>query len=159
MVVVSQMKYNPKSSDTEQKKPIENRVYFLQNENKSYIGFTNNLPRRIRQHRGEIVGGAKCTTSWKYPEDTEIVAYITGFPTQKLALSYEWHAKRRRGPKRRVLQDVSPMCHHRLYRFFEPLLSDKFKDVKQELRVVLLKHPELQARITEHFDVEVGISE
>jgi len=31
--------------------------------NKTYIGITNNMLRRIRQHNGEITGGAKYTTA------------------------------------------------------------------------------------------------
>jgi len=31
--------------------------------NKTYIGITNNMRRRIRQHNGEITGGAKYTTT------------------------------------------------------------------------------------------------
>jgi putative endonuclease len=31
--------------------------------NKTYIGITNNKQRRIRQHNGEITGGAKYTTA------------------------------------------------------------------------------------------------
>ncbi len=49
-------------------------IYLLFNtfNNKTYVGITNNLNKRIRQHNGEIVGGAKYTTSnkengeWKY---------------------------------------------------------------------------------------------
>jgi predicted GIY-YIG superfamily endonuclease len=49
-------------------------VYLLINttHNKTYIGITNNQSRRIRQHNGEITGGARYTTSnkgegeWKY---------------------------------------------------------------------------------------------
>jgi putative endonuclease len=31
----------------------------------TYVGMTNNLTRRIRQHNGELVGGAKYTTNKK----------------------------------------------------------------------------------------------
>lgn len=40
-------------------------IYMLINtsHNKTYIGITNNMRRRIRQHNGEITGGAKYTTA------------------------------------------------------------------------------------------------
>ena len=49
-------------------------IYLLINtcNNKTYVGITNNKERRIRQHNGELVGGAKYTTcnkdtgSWIY---------------------------------------------------------------------------------------------
>ncbi len=45
-------------------------VYFIINpQDKTYIGYTVNFTRRIRQHRGEIVGGARYTKrfeGWEY---------------------------------------------------------------------------------------------
>ena len=85
-------------------------VYLLQsisNPRKTYIGYTVNPKRRIRQHNGEIEGGAWKTyraRPWK------MICYITGFPDSRTALQFEWcnnHPKqmkltRRNGVKGRI---------------------------------------------------------
>lgn len=63
--------------------------YFLKSlvSNKTYNGSTNNLMRRLRQHNGEIKGGAKRTHQsrpWKY------YAILAGLPNHKNCLSCEW---------------------------------------------------------------------
>ena len=58
--------------------------------NSTYNGSTNNLIRRLRQHNGEIVGGAKATKGkgpWTY------IAIWEGFQSHKEALSCEWRIK------------------------------------------------------------------
>jgi predicted GIY-YIG superfamily endonuclease len=58
--------------------------------NQTYNGSTNDLKRRIRQHNGELVGGAKSTSNkgpWEY------LAVISGFESHKEALSCEWRIK------------------------------------------------------------------
>jgi len=55
---------------------------------RTYVGVTNDLKKRIRQHNGEIKGGAKSTRGRKW----EYVCYISGFPNRKVALQYEWRA-------------------------------------------------------------------
>lgn len=66
--------------------------YILFNENhRTYIGYTVNLARRIRQHNGELSGGARATSGkgpWRY------LCYITS-PTldANTALSLEWWLK------------------------------------------------------------------
>jgi len=58
--------------------------------NKTYIGITNNLKKRLRQHNGELKGGAKstrCGIKWEYH------TIITGFRTKSEALSFEWYWK------------------------------------------------------------------
>ena len=65
--------------------------------NLTYNGCTNNLYRRLRQHNGEIVGGAKATKGKKWT----IYALITGFETKCEALSCEWRIKHPTGHKKR----------------------------------------------------------
>lgn len=58
--------------------------------NSTYNGSTNNLFRRLRQHNGEIVGGAKATRNkgpWTY------IAIWEGFQSHREALSCEWRIK------------------------------------------------------------------
>lgn len=56
----------------------------------TYIGSTVDVDRRLRQHNGEIVGGARATSrgsGWRR------VCHIVGFPDEKAALQFEWRWK------------------------------------------------------------------
>jgi predicted GIY-YIG superfamily endonuclease len=55
-------------------------VYLLQNtvNGYTYVGMTNNLPRRIRQHNGFLVGGAKYTSRNKGAGEWFIYGTING---------------------------------------------------------------------------------
>jgi len=104
--------------------------YLLYSGRRTYIGYTVNLARRLRQHRGELAGGARYTAGWP---QVELVACVAGFPDKRRAMSFEWHAKRRRrcagaGAKRRL---------PRLYQFLRPLRHCKFADCKAGLEVLL----------------------
>ena len=60
------------------------------NDSKStYSGSTNDLSRRIRQHNGELVGGAKATKGKQW----EFYAILTGFVNHQNCLSAEWRIK------------------------------------------------------------------
>ena len=65
--------------------------------NHTYVGMTVNPERRIRQHNGELVGGAKAT---KAHQPHFMFCIVSGFPTIHDALSYEWHIKHPTGKKR-----------------------------------------------------------
>lgn len=86
--------------------------YLLQSEirpQRTYFGFTVDLKHRLRQHNGEITGGAKYThvgRPWK------VIGYVSGFPDKSTALSFEWWLHhppvKRRGLKGKieVVQDI-----------------------------------------------------
>ena len=59
-------------------------------ENYSYVGMTNDIFKRLRQHNGEIAGGARYTSKRKnwYP-----VLIIDGFQDMKSAMQCEWRLK------------------------------------------------------------------
>jgi predicted GIY-YIG superfamily endonuclease len=65
----------------------------------TYIGATIDKDRRINQHNGILVGGAKATS--KRPGEWYRVCYVYGFPSFQTALSFEWHwkhfSKKRKG--------------------------------------------------------------
>jgi predicted GIY-YIG superfamily endonuclease len=67
-------------------------IYILQStvdEKKSYVGVTNSLPRRLRQHNGELAGGARYTHTkrpWRF-----FAIFVVA--NRHDALSIEWKIK------------------------------------------------------------------
>ena len=84
-------------------KPNKYYCYILYSTNpfyceQTYNGSTNNLKRRLRQHNGEIVGGAKATSGkgqWDY------MLIMEGFEDHNEALSCEWRIKHPTGARMR----------------------------------------------------------
>lgn len=73
--------------------------------NSTYNGSTNNLVRRLRQHNGELVGGAKATRGkgpWIF------IAVWEGFKTKQEALSCEWRIKHPTNTRKRPTQYNKP---------------------------------------------------
>jgi len=62
----------------------------LSEDNKrTYVGATVDPDRRLRQHNGELVGGARATRGGVWRR----VCCIEGFPTEGAALQFEWKWK------------------------------------------------------------------
>ena len=76
---------------------MEYNLYLLKHtiHNKTYLGITNNLKRRLRQHNCEIKGGAKYTSSFLLDGKWEYYMIIKDL-TKSNALSYERIIKNRR---------------------------------------------------------------
>lgn len=73
-------------------------LLFSKNTNRTYVGATVDISRRLRQHNGELSGGAKRTSSgrpWK------VVALVT-VGDKIPALKLEWKLKRARGKTKRL---------------------------------------------------------
>lgn len=60
--------------------------------NKTYVGYTVNPHRRLRQHNQELKGGAKYTKK-NGNGDWEMFALIGGFPDAQNAMQCEWRLK------------------------------------------------------------------
>ena len=64
-------------------------VYWLKSGQRNYVGYTNNLHRRLRQHNQEIKGGAQRTKCGKW----SVHRVVMGFVTKRNALRYEFALK------------------------------------------------------------------
>ena len=65
--------------------------YIIKNNNCTYAGVSPDPVRRLRQHNGEIKGGAKYTTSkgagWEH------VCLVKGFQNKIQSMQFEWAVK------------------------------------------------------------------
>ena len=72
-------------------KMSEWKFYIIVKDRCTYAGVSPDPERRLRQHNGEIKGGAKYPLSkgsgWKH------ACIIEGFPTKQNALQFEWAVK------------------------------------------------------------------
>ena len=101
--------------------------YLIANgESRTYIGYTNDFKKRIRQHNGELSGGAKYTTAHKGTTGWEPVALITGIEDKSTCLSLEWRMKKRRNSKGKL--KPSSGIDARLKNIFEIIEEDKISN-------------------------------
>jgi len=67
------------------------KVYLLQDTEKqrTYVGATMDLDRRLLQHNQVQSGGARATSGRTWTR----IGHVTGFPHQRSALQFEWKWK------------------------------------------------------------------
>ena len=103
-------------------------IYLLTNSenNCTYVGITNNPERRLRQHNGEIKGGAKYTSFKKGNGKWEFYGFILGVDKHE-ALSIEKkihiHSKKFSGisPLEKRLNCINNLLKNYDYLFFTVL--------------------------------------
>ena len=61
-------------------------LLFIPGTNKTYIGATKDPAHRLRQHNGELSGGAKATKGKQWTQ----AFYLSGFPDWRSTLQFEW---------------------------------------------------------------------
>lgn len=83
-------------------------VLVSDDETRTYVGITNDLPRRLEQHNGERPGGAKAT---RFGRPWSVGATFGPYPTRGRAQAAEHRLKRRAGRQRldaHALDDDEP---------------------------------------------------
>ncbi len=76
----------------------------------TYIGSTVDVDRRLRQHNGELSGGAFAT---KRGSGWQRACHIVGFPDEKAALQFEWRWKqlsRKESSKNPMERRIAALC-------------------------------------------------
>lgn len=92
----------------------------------TYVGITNCLARRLRQHNGELSGGAKYTT--RRGSGWTVAWVVSGFGTKVAALQFEWalhHCRRGKAPAlRRRWTQLRHVCAKVRWTSQAPLAAD-----------------------------------
>jgi predicted GIY-YIG superfamily endonuclease len=83
-------------------------VYVLERRGcgRTYIGSTNDVRRRVRQHNGELAGGARATCSAGKKGCWGAVLLIEGFCDHRTALQAEWRMKHIRNRRNHLYADL-----------------------------------------------------
>lgn len=101
----------------------------------TYVGITTDLARRLRQHNGELVGGAKSTTrrshlSWS------VAVEVRNFPDDRSARQLEWRLHR---AARRRSRGGCPLVV-RLGQLRETLGMKRWTSTALEMGAVVAEH-------------------
>lgn len=101
-----------------------NYCYFIYtNNNKTYIGATIDIDHRLRQHNGELSGGAKYTSiQIKNGFEWKIGCYLKNIPEWRSALQIEWKWKQLGRTEYKYIRNP---IYRRLYSLKKLLLLEK----------------------------------
>lgn len=95
---------------------------------RTYAGVTNDLAKRIRQHNGELAGGARATLSTR---PWEPCAVVRGFGDDKsLAMRFEWFCKAKHYPAGRVPGNTGAQRRMVLLQHARSKCQDRGRDVR-----------------------------
>jgi structure-specific endonuclease subunit SLX1 len=138
---------------------MSNYVYLLlSSDNSTYVGTTNDLDRRLRQHNKEIAGGAVATTSKVLKGEAWIRgAHVEGFPDRQAALQFEWRWKQL---SRQVSMSVHPLKRRmialkKLLSLDRPTTKAKLYSEWESPAEVVLEDDEARAYYDEVFGAEI----
>ena len=112
--------------------------YFIisQKNNKTYIGITNNLEKRIKQHNGELKGGAKSTKSssnWSFH------TIIGKFNNKSEAMSFEWYWKHQQNRNSKWVSTKAGI-DNKMKRLLELILDNKWEHINIINHVDIVNH-------------------
>jgi predicted GIY-YIG superfamily endonuclease len=124
-------------SNTKEKKETKYYCYFLGQHNnwsgQTYNGYTVNLSRRLRQHNGEIKGGAWATTA-KDKGAWSFIAALTSdsWASVSRAMACEWNCRypTRKKPRPKIFAGAKGRINS---------LVEIFKHIKDDIRLYI--HP------------------
>ena len=98
-------------------------VYIIQSEdNRSYIGMTNDFFKRWKQHNCILKGGAKYTSKHK---NWTPICIVDGFKTKSEAMQCEWKLKRVSGYYKRVLNLSNLLKYSKQWTTKSPLIQSQ----------------------------------
>ncbi len=81
-------------------------LLFCDNGRRTYIGATNDVDRRLRQHNRELSGGARSTHGKAWTR----ACYISGFPDWNATLQFEWMWKWKSKNYRGLVGKLTGLC-------------------------------------------------
>ena len=79
-------------------KAVKEKAFFVYllvscDKKSTYVGASVDVDHRLRQHNGELAGGACATKTKLHLGKWERVVYVSNFPTWQAALQFEWRWK------------------------------------------------------------------